>query len=128
MKRHSEALAVTVEVLRPGEIETRRPRTQAELLDLLVQQKVAEALADRDEFIFQPFFRTRQMAYEIRRLQSVPERKKWRVFFERHGCLSCQKQDEPHLSNGLCNACHSRTFRQLKEIVKELTKESTGGE
>jgi hypothetical protein len=127
MKRRSESVA-TVEILKPVEIEQRRMRTNIDTLDALVQQRVAEILAQRDEFMFEPFFRTRQVAYEIRRLQTVPERKKWGIFFDRHGCLACHKRDQPHASNGLCTACHGRVFQQLKEIVTELMQERTGGD
>jgi hypothetical protein len=126
MKRRNET-AVAVEILKPSDFEQRRRQTNIDNLDALVQQRVAEIFAERDGFIFEPFFRTRQVAYEIRRLQTVPERKKWGIFFERHGCLSCQKQDQPHASNGLCNACHGRAFKQLKEIVTELMNENKGG-
>ena len=36
------------------------PRTQAEILKTLVQQEIAEALATRDEFFFEPWFRSRR--------------------------------------------------------------------
>jgi len=121
MGRPNESVPA-VEVLRPGEIEQRRWRTKMETLDALVQQRVAEVFAERDEFIFEPFFRTRQVAYEIRRLQTVPEHKKWTVYFELHGCVACQKRDRPHNSNGFCNWCHARVFRQLTKIVAELMK------
>jgi hypothetical protein len=62
------------------------PRTQAEILKTLVQQGIAEALATRDEFFFEPWFRSRQVSYEIKRLQTVPERKKWALFFGHHDC------------------------------------------
>jgi hypothetical protein len=127
MKRKSEEPQPgTVEILRPGEIELRRPRTNLEALDALVQQRVAEILAARDEFIFEPFFRSRQVAYELRRLQTVPERKKWSVYFERYGCLYCQRQDQPHGTNGFCGACHCRVTQRLKEIVSELMQERKG--
>ena len=50
-------------------------------LNLLVQEKVAEIMADRDAFVFEPFFRSRQIAYELKRLQTMPERQKWSVHF-----------------------------------------------
>ncbi len=127
MKRQSKELApLAVEVLRTVDIEPQRPRSQAELLDLLVQQKVAEALTARDEFVLEPWFRSRQVSYEIKRLQTVPERKKWSVFFERQGCLSCHKRDHPHASNDLCRPCHGQVFHVLKEIVSELMQEPAG--
>ena len=125
MKRQSEAIIVP-EVLRPAAMERRRAKSNTDLVRALVQEQVAEILAARDEFVLEPFFRTRQVAHEIRRLQTVPERKKWAVYFERKGCLSCHKQNQPHASNGLCNTCHAQVFRELKEIVSELMKDSTG--
>jgi hypothetical protein len=127
MKRLPEAIVVP-EVLRPGEMEQRRGQISMDMLDALVQQRVAETLAARDEFVFEPFFRSRQVAYELKRLQTVPERKKWSIRFERYGCLSCHKQDQPHASIGLCNACHGQVFRELKEIVSELMQDPTGRE
>jgi hypothetical protein len=121
MKNQSESVAI-VEVLRPADLELRRGPTSLETLDALVQQRVAEVFAERDEFIFEPFFRTRQVATEIRRLQTVPERKKWAVYFERHGCVSCLKRDQPYASSGFCNTCHARVFRALKAIVSEPMK------
>ncbi len=122
MKRLTEAIVVP-EVLRLGEIEQRRGQINMDMLDALVQKRVAEIVTARDDFVFEPFFRSRQVAYELKRLQTVPERKKWGIFFERHGCLSCHKQDHPHASNGFCGACHGRVFQQLKAIVTELMQE-----
>ena len=125
MKRQTKELAPVV-VLRPGELEPHRPRTQAEIVNLLVEPKFGELLAARDDLVFEPFFRTRQAANEIKRLQTVPERKKWSLWFERYGCLSCHKQDQPHGSTGLCTTCHVRIYQQLKQIVSELNREPTG--
>ena len=127
MKRLTEAIVVP-EVLRPGEMEQRRGQSNMEMLDALVQKRVAEMLTARDDFVFEPFFRTRQVAYELRRLQTVPERKKWSIRFERRACLSCHKRDQPHASNGLCRVCHGRVFRVLKQIVSELMQEPAGRE
>jgi hypothetical protein len=126
MKRQSEAVAA-IEVLRPGEIERRRERTDLEILDAIVQKRVAETLAARDELIFEPFFRSRQVAFELKRLQTVPERKKWSVYFDRHGCLACQRKDQSHASNGLCSPCHAQIFQNLKAIVAELMQERPNG-
>jgi hypothetical protein len=127
VKRRTEVIVVP-EVLRPSEMEQRRGQINMEMLDALVQKRVAEIVTARDDFVFEPFFRSRQVAYELKRLQTVPERKKWGIFFERHGCLSCHKQDQPHASKGFCRACHGRVFKQLKEIVTELMQERTGGD
>jgi hypothetical protein len=88
-------------------------------LNLLVQEKVAEIMADRDAFVFEPFFRSRQIAYELKRLQTMPERQKWSVHFGRYGCLICGTRTRIHVGNGMCNSCYSRTFTNLKQIIAE---------
>jgi hypothetical protein len=108
----------TVEVL-PSPQEIHRAPTRRAELDRLVQQKVAEILTARDEFVFEPFFRSRQVAYELKRLQTVAEQQKYTVYFERFGCLICQTQERPHGGNGMCVNCYNRTFQRLKQIIGE---------
>ena len=101
-----------------------RSGTDQATLNRLVQQQVAEIMAARDEFVFEPFFRSRQIAYELKRLQTMPERRKWTVFFERFGCMDCKTTETIHAGNGLCTACHTRTFGRLKQIIgEEMTGE-----
>ena len=88
----------------------------------LVQEKVAEIMAERDAFAFEPFFRSRQIAYELRRLQTMPERRKWTVFFERYGCMICQTRKLIHIGNGMCRNCYPRIFNALKQIIAEGLK------
>jgi hypothetical protein len=107
----------------PGEI-ARMPVERAEL-DRLVQQKVAEILSARDQFVFEPFFRSRQIAYELKRLQTVPEQRKWTVYFARFGCLLCETQQRNHTGNGMCNRCYANTFQRLKQILGETIKQET---
>ncbi len=119
---------VRVEVLPalPMSLEpVQQPRSPAEiaaLLDQLVERKVREILAQRDAFYLEPWFRTRQLAYEIQRLQTIPERKKWGIWFQRNGCLVCRTKKKPHFGNGMCHRCRDRVFQQLKAIEKELAK------
>jgi hypothetical protein len=54
-----------VELL-PSRAEIVRAPVERAALDQLVQQKVAEILATRDEFLFEPFFRSRQVSVELR--------------------------------------------------------------
>ncbi len=88
-------------------------------LNRLVQQKVAEIMANRDAVEFEPFFRSRQIAYELKRLQTVPEQQKWSVWFERFGCLICETTERIHVGNGMCTKCYARTFNTLKQIIAE---------
>jgi hypothetical protein len=88
-------------------------------LNRLVQQKVAEIMAERDAIVFEPFFRSRQIAYELKRLQTMPEQRKWTVFFDRYGCLICESKKRIHVGNGMCTQCYNRTFQTLKQIIAE---------
>jgi hypothetical protein len=105
----------------PGVI--RRTQVDIGTIQKLVQQQVAEALAQREAVVFEPFFRSRQVAYELRRLQSVPEQKKWSVYFERHGCQQCKRADLIHAGNGYCPRCYSRMGQILKGIIRELSEQ-----
>jgi hypothetical protein len=118
-----KAKPVTVEVL-PSPARMLQSTMDEATLQKLVQQQVAELLTARDDFIFEPFFRSQQVTFEIRRLQTVPEIKKWSVFYERHGCHHCGKSERTHAACGFCSACRPRVYGQLRGIERELMKES----
>jgi len=109
-----------IEVLpSPAEMVRARSGIDNVELDRLVQKKVAEIMADRDAFAFEPFFRSRKIAYELKRLQTIPEQQKWSVYFERRGCLICQTQKHIHIGCGMCQNCYPRIFRELTQIIAE---------
>ncbi len=108
-----------VEILPP------EPTHPATTFDALVQQKVAEALARREDATFQPYFQSRRVAQEIRKMQSVPEQRAWAVHYERYSCTHCRTTKRPHGSCGMCSSCYAKISNQKREIEKEL---STGGE
>ena len=115
-----------VEILpSPAAIVRARSGIDKAELDRLVQEKVAEIMAERDAFAFEPFFRSRQIAYELKRLQTIPEQRKWTVFFDRFGCMICQTRKLIHIGNGMCNHCYQRVFTALRQIIAEgLTGEN----
>jgi hypothetical protein len=88
-------------------------------LDQLVTQRVAEIMAERDALVFEPFFRSRQVAYELKRLQCVSEQRKFSISFERYGCIDCKTRERIHGGNGLCNQCRGRWFTRLAQIIVE---------
>jgi hypothetical protein len=122
MKKNSQP-PLHVELL-PSPATIHRERTGFDKAELarLVQEKVAEIMAERDAIIFEPFFRSRQIAYELKRLQNVPEQRKWSVSFERYGCMICETRERIHAGNGMCNRCHALWFRRLTQIVAEGIK------
>jgi len=103
----------------PAEIIRARSGIDKAELDRLVQEKVAEIMADRDAFVFEPFFRSRQIAYELKRLQRVPEQQKFAVSFERYGCMICETRERIHGGHGMCVTCNAKWFRRLTQIVAE---------
>lgn len=107
-----------IDVLPSLEDMLRGPLRQDDLVRI-VQQKVAEIMAERDALVFEPFFRSRQVAYELKRLQTVPEQEKFTVAYERYGCMICERHSRPHAGNGLCAACRSKWFRRFAEIIAE---------
>ncbi len=87
----------------------------------LVDLRVAEILAGRE--CFQPYLQSRRLYQELRKLQSVPERRVWAVHYERHGCTHCRTNERPHGSCGMCRLCYPKISGQKRAIEKELSKE-----
>lgn len=109
-----------VEILpSPSAIVRARSGIDKAELDRLVQEKVAEIMAEGPAFAFEPFFRSRRTAYELKRLQTVPEQRKWTVYYERYGCLICETRNLIHIGNGMCRNCYPRVFNKLKQIIAE---------
>jgi hypothetical protein len=115
-----EAKVVRAELLPSPAESILRPGVDKAILDRIVRQRVAEIMAEKDAATLEPFFRTRQIAYEIRRLQTVPEQESWRVFFERHGCLYCHSKDRIHGGCGMCVRCYPRILNEKQTIIREL--------
>jgi hypothetical protein len=113
-----------IEIL-PSPAEIALMPVQRAELDRLVQQKVAEILHARDEFMWEPFFRSRKIAYELKRLQTVSEQRKWSVYYQRFGCLRCETTERIHMGNGCCARCYQNAFERLRQILGELIKEET---
>ena len=106
-------------LLSPSAIVRARTGIDQGELRRLVQERVAEIMAERDAVVFEPFFRSRQVAYELKRLQSVPEQRKFSVAFERYGCIICETRKAIHAGNGMCANCRRRWFVRLTQIIAE---------
>ncbi len=121
-KRNQVVKVGRVEVL-PPEVQPVIPPAEEAKLQALVQRQVAEALVQKDGMLFEPWFRARRVAEEIRRLQVVPERKKWAAYYDKWGCLRCGTNSRPHASHGMCSRCNVQIVQRLKEIMRELRGE-----
>ncbi|MGH9716776.1 MAG: hypothetical protein ACRD4R_08610 [Candidatus Acidiferrales bacterium] len=72
--------------------------------------------------VFQPFFGSRQANKECRQLQTVPQQRKFSLYFAQHGCLRCDSQDALYGSNGLCSKCFGLITHRLRAVVAEEEK------
>jgi hypothetical protein len=110
----------------PSPQELGRALVRRDEIATLVQEEarrqVAEIMAERDALAFEPWFRSRQVAYELKRLQTVPEQEKFSIAYERYGCLKCETHDLPHGGNWLCTNCRAVAFRRLTQIIAEGMK------
>lgn len=120
IKKPAEEVKVVKAELLPSPESILRPGVDKTVIDRIVQQKVAEIMAEREAATLEPFFRSRQIAYEIRRLQTVPEQESWHVFFERRGCLYCHSKERIHGGCGMCVRCYPRIIREKQKIIREL--------
>lgn len=91
-------------------------------LERLSIEAAKVSLADPRTAGMEPWFQTREVAKKILRLQSVPERRKWAVYYSRWGCVRCGRRGHPHSSNGMCTRCHPMLAMRLREVVKTLMK------
>jgi hypothetical protein len=98
------------------------------MLNDLIQRKVAEVLASNQSAIFEPFFQTKSITTQLRKLQSVIEQRKWSFYFEDHGCLICNTTDVPHASLGMCLSCLRRTRHRLEVSMRKRDAEARRAE
>jgi hypothetical protein len=121
MSNSKEIQPIRVEVMPPENSNDSRvtPTDAKGLLKKLVQRQVAEIMAQRDEFLFQPFFHAKKVSDQVRRLQTMPEQQKWSRYFERYGCLICGTREVTHGSLGMCVNCHGRTVFRLKTVISD---------
>jgi hypothetical protein len=85
---------------------------------------LADALEASPNFTLSKF---RQVAYALRRLQSIPEQRVHAVRYEQRGCMVCTRSDTPHGGLGMCTRCYSREFQIRTRILRKLIEESDAG-
>jgi hypothetical protein len=91
-----------------------------ELVRQMVQREVQKLTADREAFVFEPFFRSKRVTDEIRRLQTMPELHKWSHYYQEFGCIArCGVETRIHTGLGFCEVCHSETYRRLKSVMRK---------
>jgi hypothetical protein len=82
-----------------------------------IEKHVSEAMAhDAD---LQPWFQSREVAYEIKRRQTVVEQNKFAYYFEDWGCIICGTKQRRHAGLGLCPPCNSRVRQRLSASMRK---------
>jgi hypothetical protein len=101
---------------------------QAEF-DRMVRQRVDEILAERRPDQMAPAFQPREVAYELQRRQSVFQRREGRLYFEKWGCMICQrKKHVSHASGGICSGCYGRETLRRAQIRREYERSNPEAE
>lgn len=119
MAAKSKLLAVRdkIEVLRPVEPDMNNA------LERMVERKLAEMMGDSQNGIFEPFFQAKAIAHAIRKLETVPQQRKWQGYFAKWGCLICARTNVKHNALGMCIACHQRTHARLADVLGSASDE-----
>ncbi len=110
------------EIVSLGPAMQAKAAQDSEQLRALASQ-VALMLKDQDGALMEPFFRERQTAYAIRRLQTVSEQRVGSERYRRLGCLVCRQSERPHAGNGFCTTCYSRELLLRKQILSDLMQD-----
>jgi hypothetical protein len=115
--KKTELLAVQnkIEVLGPVEPDMNKA------LERMVERKLAEMMGDSRDGIFEPFFQAKAIMHAIRKLETIPQQRKWQYYFEEWGCLRCARKDVRHESLGMCVACHARIYQRLANILRRAS-------
>jgi hypothetical protein len=97
------------------------PNLQA-AFDRMVLERMTEMMAARGAGQLNPDFQTRESSYEIQRQQTVFERQKGRLYFEKWGCKRCDRKNVSHASNGFCARCQRIIWQRLAQIKIEFDR------
>jgi hypothetical protein len=77
-------------------------------------RKVSESIGG----IFHPWFLPRSTYQSIVRLVPREYLMKMRDYFERYGCIRCEKRQAGYGQNGMCRLCYSEIGRRLRRCLK----------
>jgi excisionase family DNA binding protein len=89
---------------------------------LLINSPGARNGSDDDE-IFEPFFQDEPIGLEAKRRQTVQQRMKWSLYYQKWGCLVCQTKKAPHMCMGMCAVCQTRTRWRLRQLVEQAEED-----
>ena len=87
----------------------------------MVERKLAEMMGDSQDGIFEPFFQAKAIMHAIKKLETIPQQRKWHYYFEEWGCLICESKKERHHSLGMCGNVTNRTAMRLQRILRRAS-------
>jgi hypothetical protein len=111
-----------MEVLASPQELLRTPGMQGEIRRLALEM-AAQIIAEKEQAIWEPYFRSRQVAYELKRLQNVSDQNSWKIYYLRFGCMMCQTTERVHGGCGKCTRCYAFVLGRLKQIRGEQIRD-----
>lgn len=100
----------------------RTPGMQGEIRRMALEM-AAQIIAEKEQAIWEPYFRSRQVAYELKRLQNVSDQESWKIYYLRFGCMICETTERPHGGCGKCTRCYAFILGRLKQIRGEQIRD-----
>ena len=104
----------------PLTLESPAANLQA-MLDRMVRERVNEIMAEPGADL-EPDFQPKEVSFEIQRRQTVYERRKWALYFEKWGCRRCGGKKASHMGSGHCDKCHHLLAGRLLQIKHEYER------
>ncbi|HEV3482289.1 MAG TPA: hypothetical protein VGR97_08170 [Candidatus Acidoferrales bacterium] len=120
MTRKSKTKTPAIEIVQLSRAEVNAEAQTNLKLEIarMVEQSVQQAMSSKGAEL-QPFFGSKEIAYEIKRRQTTHEQNKFSYYFEDWGCMICGTHKSRHYGNGMCAACHSRIKERLARSLRK---------
>lgn len=120
LERLGKSTALADRRVEPAEpTEVIAPPQPEVLFDVLIERKLAKMAKESVNTILEPFFQSKTVSDEMRRRQTIAERARWGLYFQKFGCLTCETKTAPHIGCGMCAKCYQRTVGRLRVVVEQ---------
>jgi hypothetical protein len=84
--------------------------------------RISERSGGRRLTVFPTWFLTEDLKRKVDSILPYYYRKRFRVYFERYGCVRCSRNKVAYGGNGLCLPCLGLVDDRLKRIDRKLQK------
>lgn len=85
--------------------------------------RVSERSRGRRLEIFPPWFLSRHVRKQVEALVPSYYHRRMRIYFEKHGCIRCNRNLAAYAGCGLCKRCIDLIGDRLKRIDQELASQ-----